>query len=55
MLRGLKYNRKTNIIWAHVGVSRQVEVPNLLEIANSTLKDIDILRRPEGRGFPAKG
>ena len=39
MLRGLKYNRKANIIWAHVGVSRRVEVPNLLEIANSTLKD----------------
>lgn len=39
MLRGLKYNRKANIIWAHVGVSRRVEVPNLLEIADSTLKD----------------
>ncbi len=39
MLRGLRHNRKANIIWAHVGVSRRVEVPNLLEIADSTLKD----------------
>ena len=39
MLRGLKYNRKANVIWAHVGVSRRVELANLREIAESVLKD----------------
>lgn len=39
MLRGLKYNRKANVIWAHVGVSRRVELPNLVEIADNVLKD----------------
>lgn len=39
MLRGLAHNRKAQVIWAHVGVSRRVEVPNLLEIADSALKD----------------
>ncbi len=39
MLRGLKYNRKANIIWAHVGISRRIEITNLTEIADSCLKD----------------
>ena len=39
MLRDLKYNRKANIIWAHVGISRRIEITNLTEIADSCLKD----------------
>ena len=39
MLRGLKYNRKANIIWAHVGVSRRIELDNLREIADRALKE----------------
>ena len=39
MLRCLKYNRKANIIWAHVGISRRIEITNLTEIADSCLKD----------------
>lgn len=38
MERALAHNRKTNIIWAHVGISRRVEISNLLEIADRMLK-----------------
>ena len=39
MLRGLKYNRKAKIIWAHVGISRRIELDNLREIADRALKE----------------
>lgn len=38
MERALRHNRQANIIWAHVGVSRRVEVPNLAEIADKALR-----------------
>ncbi|MDO5532296.1 amidohydrolase family protein [Sutterella sp.] len=39
MRNALKHNRKTNIIWAHVGISRRVEIPNLIEIADRMLEE----------------
>lgn len=35
--KALAYNRKCNIIWAHVGISRRVEVKNLIKIADELL------------------
>lgn len=35
--RALEHNRKTNIIWAHVGISRRVEISNLVEMADGLL------------------
>jgi len=43
MQNALAHNRDTNIIWAHVGVARHVEVPNLLEIAEMMLAENDNL------------
>ena len=37
--RALSYNRKTKIIWAHVGVSRRIEMEELLIIAGELLHD----------------
>jgi predicted TIM-barrel fold metal-dependent hydrolase len=39
MKRALAHNRNTNIIWAHVGISRRVEISNLLEIVDRMLKE----------------
>ena len=36
--RALAYNRKCKIIWAHVGISRRVEVKNLIKIADELLR-----------------
>ena len=36
--RALAYNRKCKIIWAHVGISRRVEVKNLIKIADDLLQ-----------------
>ncbi len=33
----LAHNRKCNIIWAHIGISRRVEVQNLIKIASELL------------------
>lgn len=38
MENALRHNRKARIIWAHVGVSRRVEVLNLPEIADNVLR-----------------
>ena len=38
MENALQHNRKTEIIWAHVGVSRRVELSNLPEIAEGMLR-----------------
>ena len=38
MENALRHNRKARIIWAHVGVSRRVEVLNLPEIADNALR-----------------
>lgn len=35
--RALEYNRKCNIIWAHIGISRRVEVQNLIAIASELM------------------
>ncbi|MCR4923125.1 MAG: twin-arginine translocation signal domain-containing protein [Lachnospiraceae bacterium] len=35
--KALEYNKKCNIIWAHVGISRRVEVKNLIDIADKLL------------------
>ena len=35
--KALSYNRKCKIIWAHVGISRRVEVKNLIKIADELL------------------
>ena len=35
--RALAHNRKCKIIWAHVGISRRVEVKNLIKIADELL------------------
>ena len=37
--RALEYNRKTKIIWAHVGVSRRIEMEDLLIYAGELLND----------------
>jgi predicted TIM-barrel fold metal-dependent hydrolase len=39
MKNALAYNRDTDIIWAHVGISRRVEISNLLEITDEMLKN----------------
>ncbi len=39
MRNALAHNRDTNIIWAHVGVSRRVEVEGLPEIADEMLQE----------------
>ncbi|MDL2267015.1 twin-arginine translocation signal domain-containing protein [Desulfovibrio sp. OttesenSCG-928-G15] len=39
MKEGLAHNRNTNIIWAHVGISRRVEIPALDVIADSMLSE----------------
>ena len=39
MKNALAHNRNTNIIWAHVGVSRRVEIPDLTEIADAMLSE----------------
>lgn len=39
MQEALAHNRKTNIIWAHVGISRRVEIPDLPQITGSMLAD----------------
>ncbi|MDO5574212.1 MAG: TatD family hydrolase [bacterium] len=39
MKNALKYNRDVNIIWAHAGISRRVELSNLTEITDQMLKD----------------
>lgn len=39
MQNALKHNRKTKIIWAHVGISRRVVIPNLTEIADKMLSE----------------
>ncbi|MGI6104751.1 MAG: amidohydrolase family protein [Raoultibacter sp.] len=36
---GLAHNRETKIIWAHVGISRRIEISNLIEITDSLLKE----------------
>lgn len=35
----LEYNRDCNIIWAHMGISRRVEIKNLVEIVDDLLKN----------------
>ncbi|MBR5096205.1 MAG: amidohydrolase family protein [Treponema sp.] len=35
----LAYNRKCKIIWAHIGISRRVEVKNLVKIADELLNE----------------
>lgn len=35
----LNYNRDCNIIWAHMGISRRVEVQNLAQIIDDLLRD----------------
>lgn len=39
MKDALAYNRKAKIIWAHVGISRRVEIPNLIEISEAMLSE----------------
>jgi predicted TIM-barrel fold metal-dependent hydrolase len=39
MKRALAHNRKANIIWAHVGISRRIEIPNLIEIIDIVLAE----------------
>lgn len=39
LIRALEYNPKTKIIWAHVGVSRRIEMDELLIIAARLLND----------------
>jgi len=39
MKNALAHNRNTNIIWAHVGISRRVEISNLPQIADQMLKE----------------
>jgi hypothetical protein len=34
----LAYNRKCRIIWAHIGISRRVEIKNLIGIADDLLR-----------------
>lgn len=37
--RALAYNRNCNIIWAHVGISRRVEIKGLTQIADALLRE----------------
>ena len=39
MKEALAYNPKTNIIWAHAGISRRIEISNLTEIADEMLSE----------------
>lgn len=39
MKNALAYNRNTKFIWAHIGISRRIEVSNLLEIAKTLLDE----------------
>ena len=39
LIRALEHNRKCRIIWAHVGVSRRIELEELLIIAGQLLHD----------------
>ena len=39
MQNALAHNRDTNIIWAHVGISRRITVPSLLSVADKMLKE----------------
>ncbi len=39
LIRALEYNRKCKIIWAHVGISRRIEMDELLIIAGHLLHD----------------
>jgi predicted TIM-barrel fold metal-dependent hydrolase len=39
MKDALAHNRKTNIIWVHVGISRRVEIPDLTDIADVMLQE----------------
>ena len=39
MKNALAHNRKTKIIWAHVGISRRIQISNLTDIADSMLRD----------------
>lgn len=39
LIRALEYNRNCRIIWAHVGVSRRIEMDELLIIASRLLHD----------------
>lgn len=36
--KALAYNRQCNIIWAHIGISRRIEVQKLTEIADEMLR-----------------
>ena len=38
LYNALEYNRNCNIIWAHVGISRRVEIQDLIKIADELLK-----------------
>ena len=39
MQRALAHNRNTNIIWAHVGISRRIEIPDLIEVTRELLTE----------------
>ena len=39
MQNALAHNRKANVIWAHVGISRRITVPTLLQVADKMLKE----------------
>ena len=39
MQNALAHNRDAKIIWAHVGISRRINVPTLLKIADTMLKE----------------
>ncbi|MCL2055357.1 MAG: amidohydrolase [Oscillospiraceae bacterium] len=43
MRQALAHNRDTNIIWPHVGISRRIEVPQLIEITREMLAENDNL------------
>jgi len=43
MRQALAHNRNTNIIWPHVGISRRIEIPNLIEITREMLTENDNL------------
>lgn len=39
MKNALAHNRDADIIWAHVGISRRVEISNLIEVADAMLSE----------------
>ncbi|MCL2018911.1 MAG: amidohydrolase [Oscillospiraceae bacterium] len=43
MQQALAHNRNTNFIWPHVGISRRIEIPNLIEITREMLTENDNL------------